>query len=106
MKILLDECLPKRLKSFLTDFEVNTTEEMGWTSLENGNLIKAAIEKEFDILLTIDKNLEFQQNIKSYNITVVVFNVPRNKIDFISPLIPELKEKINTFEKGKVYYIK
>jgi len=106
MKILLDECLPKRLKYLLPGFDVTTTEEIGWASLENGDLIKAAIGEHFDIMLTVDKKLEYQQNIKNYDITIVVFDVRRNKIDFISPLIPELIEKLNTFEKGKVYYIK
>ncbi len=63
MKILLDECLPKRLKFLLTDYDVKTTEEMGCTSLENGDLIKAPIENKFDTLLTVDKKLESQQNI-------------------------------------------
>jgi len=106
MKILIDECLPKRTKSLLTSYTVFTTEEMGWASLENGDLLKAAVESEFDILLTVDKNLEYQQNIKSFNISVVVFDVHINKIENISPLIPKLIDKINTFEKGIVYYIK
>ena len=106
MKILLDECLPVSLKTLLPGMEVFTTEEMGWTSLENGNLIKAAIEKNFDLLLTVDKKLEYQQNIKTYNITIVVFDVVRNKIEFISPLLSKLTENLNSFEKGKVYYIR
>ena len=72
MKILLDECLPKRLKTSLKQFEVKTVTEMGWNSLRNGQLMKVAIEKNFQILLTIDKNIEFQQNLKSYPISVAL----------------------------------
>jgi len=79
---------------------------MGWTSLENGDLIKAAIENKFDMQLTVDKKLESQQNISKYNITIVVFDVNQNKLEVIAPFIPVLKEKLNTFEKRKVYYLK
>ncbi|MBU2446976.1 MAG: DUF5615 family PIN-like protein [Bacteroidetes bacterium] len=60
MKILLDECLPKRLKLLLKDLEVKTVTEMGWRSLKNGVLLQTASHNKFDVLLTIDKNLEFQ----------------------------------------------
>src|SRR5574342_268228 len=105
MKILIDECIPKRVKSLLKGFSVFTSHEMGWTSLENGDLMRAAVEKQFDVLLTVDKHLEFQQNIRDFKLTVVVLDVHINKIELISPLIPKLIEKLPTFEKGKVYYL-
>lgn len=64
MKILLDECVTKRLKPFLKEHIVFTVTEMNWKGLRNGNLMLVAIEQKFDILLTIDKNLSFQQNMK------------------------------------------
>ena len=64
MKILLDECVTKKLKRHLTEFEVRTVVEMNWSGLKNGNLMKVAVEESFDVLLTIDNNLEFQQNVK------------------------------------------
>jgi hypothetical protein len=54
MKILLDECVTRKLRQHLTEFEVKTVVEMGWSGLKNGSLLTAAIEDEFDILLTID----------------------------------------------------
>ncbi len=65
MKILLDECVTKKFKSYLTEFDVKTVVEMNWSGLKNGNLMKVAVEEKFDGLLTIDKNLSYQQNIKS-----------------------------------------
>ena len=63
MKILLDECVTKRLKPHLSKHEVITVTEKGWSGLKNGQLMAAASADEFDILLTIDKNLQHQQNI-------------------------------------------
>ncbi|MEO8085779.1 MAG: DUF5615 family PIN-like protein [Bacteroidota bacterium] len=106
MKILLDECLPKRIKASLSSPEAKTVTEMGWNSLRNGQLMKVAIEQGFDMLLTIDKNLEFQQNLKAYQISIVIFDVPRSKIELILPLIPKFNEQLSSFEKGKAYRIK
>jgi predicted nuclease of predicted toxin-antitoxin system len=75
MKILLDECLPIRLKQYLTGFEAYTVYEMGWSSLKNGKLMQKAIDSGFEALLTVDKNLQYQQNIKEYDISIVVFDV-------------------------------
>ncbi|CAN5483032.1 hypothetical protein BH11BAC1_BH11BAC1_09200 [soil metagenome] len=105
MKILLDECLPRRIKLSLANYETKTVAEMGWNSLRNGQLMKVAIEQGFGILLTIDKNLEFQQNLKAYQISVVIFDVPKSKIEFILPLIPKFNEMLSSFEKGKAYRI-
>jgi len=101
MKILLDECLPVRLKNLLKEYEVFSVLEMGWRSLKNGKLLRAAVENNFDVFLTVDKKLEYQQNLDSFNIAVVVFNVSRNKIELLSPLIPTFIEISSKLEKGK-----
>lgn len=101
MKILLDECLPVRLKNLLKEYEVFSVSEMGWRSLKNGELLRAAVENNFDVFLTVDKKLEYQQNLDSFNIAVVVFIVDRNKIELLSPLIPTFIEISNKLEKGK-----
>jgi len=105
MKILLDECVTKKLKRHLTEFEVATVVEMNWSGLKNGSLMSAAIADEFDVLLTIDKNIEHQQNMNRYEIAVVVLNAEKSKIDFLLELLPAFKEQIGEFEKGKVHLI-
>ena len=105
MKILIDECLPKRLRKLLDEFEVRTVSEMGWRSLKNGKLLEAASENNFDVFLTVDKKLEFQQNLKSFNISVVIFDVFRNKLEVISPLIPKLKELLPSLSKRTITII-
>lgn len=63
MKILLDECVTKKLKTFLSISNVFTVTQMGWNGFRNGNLMDKAIAQDFDLIITIDKNLRFQQNI-------------------------------------------
>jgi hypothetical protein len=105
MKILLDECVTRKLKRHLKEFEVKTVVEMNWSGLKNGNLMRAAIADEFDILLTIDKNIGYQQNMSNYEIAVIVLDVEKSKIEFLLELLPKLKEQVSEFEKGKIYLI-
>jgi predicted nuclease of predicted toxin-antitoxin system len=105
MKILLDECVTKKLKRYLVEFEVATVVEMNWSGLKNGKLLSAVAADKFDILLTIDKNLEHQQNMKNYEIAVVVLEVEKSKIDFLLELLPQFRERVGEFNKGKVYLI-
>ena len=101
MKILLDECVTKKLKPHLTEFEVKTVVEMKWSGLKNGRLLSGAINEKFDILLTIDKNIEHQQNLSNYEIAVVVLDVEKSKIEFLLELLPKFKESVDKYEKGK-----
>ncbi|MBZ0204631.1 MAG: DUF5615 family PIN-like protein [Ignavibacteria bacterium] len=64
MKILLDECLPRKLKFHLIEYDTFTVGEKGWANLKNGSLLKAAIDDNFDILLTVDKKLKYEQNME------------------------------------------
>ena len=72
MKILLDECVTKHLKPLLIGHEVSTVREMGWSGVKNGKLMTLCVENGFEILLTIDKNLQHQQNLDKYPITIVI----------------------------------
>ena len=103
MKILLDECVNRKLKSRLPGLEIYTVPEMNWRSLRNGNLMRAAIDNNFDVLLTLDKNLEYQQNMGKHDIVVVVFDVRNNSIQYLEALVPAFLEQLPAFEKGRVY---
>jgi predicted nuclease of predicted toxin-antitoxin system len=103
MKVLLDECVTKRLKELLPpELSVFTVEQVGFIGLKNGKLLAAAVSQNFDILLTIDKNIRFQQQIAQFPIAIVVFDVFRSNIKYLAPLVPEFLSRLNTFEKGKV----
>ena len=84
IKVLLDENLPVKLKYRLQDVcEVYTVRDKGWNALENGDLIKAMEEDNFDYLITSDKNLRYQQNIEKYNIAFIILNVMNNNYETI-----------------------
>jgi len=105
MKILLDECVTKKLKQYLLDIEVVTVIELGWGGIKNGKLMALCVENKFEILLTIDKNLAFQQNLDKYNLTIVVFNSVTSKIEELVQFVPSFLDQLSLFEKGKVYTI-
>ena len=105
MKVLLDECVTKRLKSHLEDLEVYSVVEMGWSGVKNGKLMSLCVDHHFDIILTIDKNMMFQQNIKKYPITIVVINSLTSKLEELILFIPSFLKQIQEFEKNKAYII-
>jgi predicted nuclease of predicted toxin-antitoxin system len=94
MKLLLDENLPKRLKVDLMEFEVSTVSDNGWAGKKNGELMNLMLVNNFDILLTFDKNLQFQQNFNKYSLTVFVLSAKDNTYKTLVTLIPIVKEKI------------
>jgi hypothetical protein len=71
MKVLLDECLPRKLKNEVIAEFVTTVPEVGWASIQNGTLLRLG-EQEFDVFLTNDQNLEHQQNLKRLDLAIVV----------------------------------
>ena len=93
MRILLDESLPRPLGSLLTGHEVSTVRDESWTSLTNGELLRRAAER-FDVIVTADQNLEFQQNLKTLPIAVVVMMADSNRLESVEPLVPEVLEAL------------
>ena len=104
MRILLDECLPKKLKRELAGHTIFTVQEMGWSGVKNGELLRRA-ETKFDVWVTADQNIEFQHNLSRFNIAVAVLVAPRNKLEVLLPLIPELHEVLKTIQPGQIAYI-
>ena len=70
MRILLDECVPWPLRGVLVGHECNTPSRMGWTGIKNGDLVRLA-ENEFDVFVTSDQNLRYQQNLESRRIAII-----------------------------------
>ena len=101
MRLLLDECVPRRLRRDLPSHTVRTVPEMGWAGKENGELLRLA-ESHFDILITTDQELKFQQTVSERNIGVVVLVAPRNKLEFLQPLVPELERILPDVKAGEL----
>jgi hypothetical protein len=99
MKVLLDECIDQRFASEITGHEVKTVPEMGWVNLKNGQLLTLA-QADFDVFVTVDRNLPYQQNLPKYNIAVVVLRAKSNRLADLQPLVPELVSTLLTAPIG------
>ena len=95
MRLLLDENLPKRLKTDFPGHEVYTVSDKGWNSFTNGKLLELMLAENFHALLTFDKNLQHQQNFLKYPIAVLVLNAKLNTYEMLSALVPGIKEILN-----------
>ena len=94
MRILLDEDLPRRLGRLLTGHEPETVPRCGWSGVKNGKLLALAATK-FDVFLTMDQNIEFQQNLATLPIAILVVEAVSNRIEHLQPLVPEILEELN-----------
>ncbi len=101
MRVLLDECVPRALREELPGHEVKTVAEAGWTGVKNGLLLELAAKK-FDVLLTVDRNLEYQQDFSAHALAVVVIHSPSNDIADIRPLMPAAREALIKAKSGTV----
>src|SRR5215210_6379589 len=105
MKVLIDECLPKKLKRDVEADFVQTVPEAGWASKKNGELLRLA-EARFDVLLTNDQNMEHQQNLKNFNLAFIILVAPTNDIADLQPLMPAVNEVLKTIKAGEIEYIR
>ena len=101
MRLLLDECLPKQLKRHLAGHETLTVPEAGLAGLKNGALLRR-ISGKFDVFITVDANLRFQQNLAAFNVAVVVLRAHSNDMTDLLPLIPEVLTVIASAKPGTV----
>ncbi len=101
-RILIDECLDKRLAKEISQAFVRTVTQMGWAGLTNGNLLTKA-QEHFDFFVTNDQNLSFQQNLKKYKIVVIVLSPRSNKLEHLKALVPKLLVELKKPHDGIVY---
>ena len=104
MNILFDENFPRPLRRFLSEHTVKTAQQMGWDGIENGNLLEIA-QSEFDVLLTTDKGIKYQQNFTGRDIAVITLRAIDNRIPTLIPLMPQVLALLPTVELGQVYII-
>ena len=99
MRLLLDECVPVRLRQALPNHVVSTVGLQGWSGIKNGNLLSLAATS-FDALVTVDQNLPYQQNVGGLPIAVVVLNARSNDLASLLPLIPALERAMKELVPG------
>lgn len=101
MKLLLDECIDRRFVKELGEHFIKTVPQMGWAGVKNGRLLDLA-EKEFDVFVTVDRNLLFQQNLSKFNIAVLVLRASTNRLVDLKPLAPEILSALPALKIGQV----
>jgi predicted nuclease of predicted toxin-antitoxin system len=102
VRVLLDEQLPRQLASELTAYEVRTVQQQGWAGLKNGELLQRAAEAGFEVFITADQNIEFQQNLATSSLFVLVLIAPSNALEDLLPLIPNVHAELSTARAGRV----
>jgi len=101
VRVLLDECVPRKLKSELPGHDVRTVTEMGWSGIKNGPLLRRAAQ-EFDVFLTVDQGVEYQQNLFGLDLAIVVMVAATNDIDDVRPLMPRVRETLGSASPGNI----
>jgi hypothetical protein len=104
MRILLDESLPRKLGFLLSEHFVRTVPQMGWSGLFNGELLRTAAP-EFDVLLSGDRNIQYQQNPSTLPMSVITLIAINNTLESFLPLVPNLLHLLESIEANKFYQI-
>ena len=104
MRVLLDECVDWRLAREIVGHDVKTARQLGWSAIKNGELLTLAA-KSFDVFVTVDRNLSFQQNLPSFTVAVVVLRAKTNRLADLRPLVPRLLAAIDTAQTGVATFV-
>ncbi len=104
MRILLDECLPRKLKFDFVGHDLATVPEVGWRGLKNGELLRRAATA-FDAFVSIDQGLTYQQNLQGTKLAIVLFVAPNNRIETLRPLMPQVLAALDKISSGEIIRI-
>ena len=105
MRVLLDECVPRRLKSELPDHEVRTAQEEGWAGMKNGALLRVAAGR-FDVLPTVDRHIPFQQNLRGLNIGVIAMVGQSSRLKDLRPLMAQVRRVLPKVRAGQMLRVR
>jgi hypothetical protein len=101
VRVLLDESIPIDFALELPALKAETVIGLGWAGLKNGALLRQAVG-QFDVLVTMDKNLQFQQNLAAHAIAVVLIRAHSNRVDDLRPLVPQIVDAVAAIQPGKI----
>ncbi|MGA8515250.1 MAG: hypothetical protein WB821_10860 [Burkholderiaceae bacterium] len=101
MQVLLDEAVPRALGFELTGHFVRTAQSQGFSSLSNGKLMKAMVDAGFEVLITFDQNLPYQQN-ERLPVAVVILVAPDNRLDTARLFVPQILQTLSTVRVGQL----
>lgn len=101
MRVLVDESLPRQLVRELAPYQCHTVQQLGWSGLENGALLRRAVADGFSVFLTADQGIQFQQNLGGLQIGIVVVAAPSNRMEHLQPLVPAVIDALEKVQKGE-----
>lgn len=104
MRLLIDECIDRRFARELKGHYARTVPQMGWAAVTNGRLLALA-EREFDVFITVDRNLSFQQSLPRFHVAVLVLRARTNTLDDLKPLIPKILKALPELPKRKATFL-
>lgn len=96
MKIIIDECVPSIVKRGLPEHEIVSVQDMGWAGIKNGELLKL-VTAQFDVFITSDKNLRYQQNLTALAISIIL--LPSNQVPVIKALLPNIDAALSKIKE-------
>jgi hypothetical protein len=102
VRVLLDESVPRKLARELVGHEVRTVAQLGWSGTKNGELLRGAGASGYQVLVTADQNLEYQQNLSKLAIGIVVLVAKSNRLIHLKPLVPQVLRELETIRPGAV----
>jgi predicted nuclease of predicted toxin-antitoxin system len=104
MKILIDECLPRKLKNALSNHDVQTVPQAGWAGEKNGELL-SLMSDVYDVFITVDSNMQYQQNLADMSVGFILLSAKNNKLETPLPLISDVEIALETIESGQLIMI-
>jgi predicted nuclease of predicted toxin-antitoxin system len=102
MRILLDECIPRKLRTRMSGHECRTVHEEGWAGRKNGELLQAADSAGFQVFLTLDRGIEFEQNLQQRKITIVLIKTKSNRLADLLPHVGEILKVLSSIGPSQI----
>ena len=105
MRILIDECIDERFRNHFPGHDCQTARYAGLAGLENGELLNTGEAAKFDVFLTVDQGIEYQQNLRDRKIGVIIFRAKSNRLKDLLTLWPDCFAYMNTIQQGQIIKI-
>ena len=105
MRVLIDECVPRRIRKYLTGHDAHTVPDMGWSGKKDKELLSLLVAGGFDVLLTVDRNIRHQHNLASLGASVIVLAATSNRLVDLIPLMPSVLTSLGSIQPGELVEI-
>jgi len=105
MRVLIDECIDERFRNSLPEHDCQTARYAGLAGLKNGELLIAAETAKFDVFLTVDQGIEYQQNLTGRSIAIIIFRTKSNRLKDLLPHVPACLGYIESIQPGQIVRI-